>query len=135
MRMRLLGLLVLGAAIPLVVEGQGAPPGGPPVVPPATAPATPQPQRPVRRTLDIRAQAPAPEVVTIRPREIPQFSRTLLIPVVYPPPPGGATADSADTSRRTMIIFPGTLPVSGTAPPAGTGVTPPSSDSASRNRP
>ncbi len=127
MRMRLLGLLVLGVAIPLVVEGQGAPPGAPP--------ATPPPQRPVRRTLDIRAQAPAPEVVTIRPREIPQFSRTLLIPVLYPPPPGGATADSADTSRRTVIIFPGTLPVSGAARPAGAGVTPPPSDSASRHRP
>lgn len=126
MRMRLLGLLILGAAMPLVVEGQGAPPGAPPAAPP--------PQRPVRRTLDIRAQAPAPEVVTIRPREIPQFSRTLLIPVVYPPP-GGATADSTDISRRTMIIFPGTLPVSGAARPAGASVTPPPSDSASRNRP
>lgn len=134
MRMKFIGLMAFAVVIPLGVEGQGAPP----VVPPVTPPVTPPPQRPVRRTLDIRAQAPAPEVVTIRPREIPQFSRALLIPLLYQPPVAGAATDTTDagnTSRRTMIIFPGTLPVSGAARPAGASVTPPPSDSASRNRP
>ncbi len=123
MRMKVIGFFVFAALIPLGAEGQGAPPTQPPTVPP--------PQRPVRRTLDIRAQAPAPEVVTIRPREIPQFSRVLLIPAVYAPP-AAASADSSATTRRTMVIFPGTLPVPGPVRPAG--AVPPH-DSASRNRP
>ena len=58
-----------------------------------------------RRALDIRAQAPAPEVVTIRPREVPEFSRTLLAPAIYRSQP------VSDLNSRTIVIFPGALPI------------------------
>jgi hypothetical protein len=40
-------------------------------------------QRPVRRrqpTIEIRGQVPTPQVVTVRPRAVPQYSRRVLVP-------------------------------------------------------
>ncbi|MBX9929387.1 MAG: hypothetical protein K2X99_10785 [Gemmatimonadaceae bacterium] len=54
-----------------------------PVAPPSGAPSTaPVPARP-RRTVEIRGQAPAPEVVTVRPRELPTFSLVGAAPLWY----------------------------------------------------
>lgn len=97
-----------------MAHGQGAPPPKPapaPVVQPQGRGAEPASQ-PVpqqrRRALDIRAQAPAPEVVTIRPREIPEFSRALLAPALFQPP---SLFTQVSQDRRTVIIFPGALPI------------------------
>src|SRR5215211_7313518 len=42
-------------------------------------------QRPPRRTqqIDIVGQVPTPQVVTVRPREVPAFSRQVLVPNFY----------------------------------------------------
>lgn len=52
------------------------------------APATaqqPQPKRPPRggTTIEIRGQVPTPQVVTVRPREVPQYSRQVLTPTYF----------------------------------------------------
>jgi hypothetical protein len=64
-----------------------------------------------RRAIDIRATAPAPEVVTIRPRVIPAFGRALLVPMAIQPPAAG------DQPPATVVIFPGSLPAPRTAAP------------------
>ena len=107
--------LVLGMALGAgMAHAQGAAPPKPapaPIVRPqghGTDPAgQPAPQQ-RRRALDIRAQAPAPEVVTIRPREIPEFSRALLAPVVFQAP---RLFTQVGQDRRTVVIFPGALPI------------------------
>ena len=110
-----LAALVLGMALGAgMAHAQSAPPPKPAPAPavqpqgrgadPASQPA-PQPRR---RALDIRAQAPAPEVVTIRPREIPGFSRALLAPAVFQPP---RQFTQVSEDRRTVVIFPGALPI------------------------
>src|ERR687892_1861090 len=44
-------------------------------------------QEPTRRgagrTIEIRGQVPTPQVVTVRPREAPQFDRNVLVPDFY----------------------------------------------------
>jgi hypothetical protein len=40
-------------------------------------------QPPRRQTIEIRGQVPTPQVVTVRPREIPSFERTVLVPGFY----------------------------------------------------
>ena len=43
-------------------------------------------QRPTRRrqpTIEIRGQVPTPQVVTVRPREVPAYSRQVLVPRFY----------------------------------------------------
>ena len=46
-------------------------------------------QQPTRRgagrTIEIRGQVPTPQVVTVRPREVPQFDRNVLVPDFYNP--------------------------------------------------
>ena len=43
-----------------------------------------QPTRPRRQpTIEIRGQVPTPQVVTVRPREVPAFSRQVLVPRFY----------------------------------------------------
>jgi hypothetical protein len=36
-----------------------------------------------RQTIEIRGQVPTPQVVTVRPREVPQYSRQVLVPLFY----------------------------------------------------
>jgi hypothetical protein len=42
-------------------------------------------RRPATRTIEIRGQVPTPQVVTVRPRETPQFDRNVLVPDFYNP--------------------------------------------------
>lgn len=91
------------ALTPAAAWSQGA------AVPPAQQPQQPQP--PKRRTIEIRGQAPAPEVVTVRPREIPQFQRKVITPILYDAPP-------AAPPIVYYIVLPGPLPEPrNTAPP------------------
>src|SRR5688500_10729132 len=43
------------------------------------------PRRTGNRTIEIRGQVPTPQVVTVRPREAPQFARKVLVPDFYNP--------------------------------------------------
>lgn len=89
------------AIAPVTLRAQGAPPKP---APPATGAQQPQQPTPARRkALEIRGQAPAPEVVTVRPREIPQFQRKILTPILYDAPPAAPAA-------AYYIVLPGPLP-------------------------
>ena len=56
---------------------------------PAIVEAQQQPQQPAKRparrqaAIEIRGQVPTPQVVTVRPREVPQYSRQVLVPNFY----------------------------------------------------
>jgi hypothetical protein len=54
-------------------------------VAPAVAAAQQPTRRPARRqqTIEIRGQVPTPQVVTVRPREVPSYSRRILSPNFY----------------------------------------------------
>jgi hypothetical protein len=101
-------------------------------------------QRPVRRqqSIEIVGQVPTPQVVTVRPREMPQYDRRVLVPTFYDHDfwqsilPGylvvrqrtitGAVPGDSMAARRDSA---GAVPPSG-APPATTnpppaGTTPP----------
>jgi hypothetical protein len=45
------------------------------------APRTQQPRR--QETIEIRGQVPTPQVVTVRPREAPAYSRRVLVPAFF----------------------------------------------------
>jgi hypothetical protein len=49
----------------------------------ASAAAQDPPRRTGDRTIEIRGQVPTPQVVTVRPREAPQFDRNVLVPDFY----------------------------------------------------
>lgn len=49
----------------------------------STAAAQDPPRRTGNRTIEIRGQVPTPQVVTVRPREAPQFDRNVLVPDFY----------------------------------------------------
>ena len=89
---------------------------------------------PVRRQqpIEIRGQVPTPQVVTVRPREMPAYDRQVLVPTFYDRDfwqailPGfrilPATALPSDsTAARGRIVPPsGADSVGGAARPAGT---------------
>ncbi len=50
---------------------------------PGVAPVTPAKPRTAPQAIEIRGQVPTPQVVTVRPREIPTFSRDVLTPAFY----------------------------------------------------
>jgi hypothetical protein len=94
-------------------------------------PRAPQPRR--QQPIEIRGQVPTPQVVTVRPREAPAYSRRVLVPAYFDhdfwpsilppieivPPVGSPRADSlrpasADSARRTQPMP--TRPPSGTSP-------------------
>jgi len=99
-----------------------------------TPPQPPRAQTPRRQeTIEIRGQVPTPQVVTVRPREMPNYSRRVLVPAFFdhdfwpsilPPleivsPPRGPRADSvsrsgADSASRLRTASP--RPPSGTPP-------------------
>src|SRR5688500_20345956 len=62
--------LTAAIALPLVAEAQD------------TTRAT-QPVRRRQPTIEIRGQVPTPQVVTVRPREVPTYSRQVLVPEFY----------------------------------------------------
>jgi len=80
-----------------------------------------QRRRPTPRTapIEIRGQVPTPQVVTVRPRETPEFSRQVLVPNFYDRQfwpvilPGYALVP-----RRTLAGPTAVDSVSGTTPPA-----------------
>ncbi|HEY3285745.1 MAG TPA: hypothetical protein VGJ96_01335 [Gemmatimonadaceae bacterium] len=78
---------------PAVLRAQVPTP--PTVTPPAPAAST-APK--VRRTVEIRAQAPAPEVITVRPREVPQYTRRLLVPALLTP------AETTGAVRASVVV-------------------------------
>ena len=49
----------------------------------ATAAAAQQPTRRRQAPIEIRGQVPTPQVVTVRPREVPNYSRQVLVPNFY----------------------------------------------------
>jgi len=67
-----LALAIALAAAPMGVQAQQQP---------AQQPA----KRPARRqaAIEIRGVVPTPQVVTVRPREVPQYSRQVLVPNYY----------------------------------------------------
>src|SRR6187200_2687912 len=48
---------------------------------PTPSPRTQQPRRP--EVIEIRGQVPTPQVVTVRPREAPAYSRRVLVPTFF----------------------------------------------------
>ena len=94
------------------------------------APRTQTPRR--QETIEIRGQVPTPQVVTVRPRETPAYSRRVLVPAFFdhdfwpsilPPleivsPSGAPRADSTSrsTADSTSRARPTTRPPSGTPP-------------------
>lgn len=42
-----------------------------------------QPAEAQRQTIEIRGQVPTPQIVTVRPREVPEFSTEVLVPAFY----------------------------------------------------
>ncbi len=60
----ILAAVVMTAAVPVAADAQ---------------------QRPPRRqqTIEIRGQVPTPQVVTVRPREAPAYSRRVLVPAFF----------------------------------------------------
>jgi len=108
--LRLALILALVAVLPSLASAQQPTPA-----PASAAPVTPGAPK-VRRTVEIRAQAPAPEVITVRPREVPQYTRRLLVPalityadttgavrarVVAPAPAHPEARAAAASDRRT----------------------------------
>ena len=49
--------------------------------PPKPAPRAQTPRR--QETIEIRGQVPTPQVVTVRPREAPAYSRSVLVPAFF----------------------------------------------------
>ena len=88
-------VLVMSAAVNGVAAQQSTPPQG-------TPPVTPAPTK--RRALEIRGQAPAPEVVTVRPREVPKYTHRIIAPSLYDAPPASRTS-------TTVVILPAPLDV------------------------
>lgn len=105
-----LTLVALPAAL-LVIAGTAA--RAQDQKPPAGQPGQPA-QAPRRRALEIRGQAPAPEIVTVRPREIPAYTRKLLVPALFADSVGGPLTPARP--RTTIILLPAPLP---DARPAG----------------
>jgi hypothetical protein len=86
--------LMMGAPSVARAQQPGAPPTAQPAPTTPDAPAAPR----ARRTVEIRAQAPAPEVITVRPREVPQYTRRLLVPALINP------ADTARADRAAVVV-------------------------------
>jgi hypothetical protein len=105
-----LGVSVLGAS---VAGAQQTPPPSP--TRPAAAP---------RRVVIIRGSAPTPEVITVRPREIPDHPRDILGAVVTPWDPR-VIADEPPRVRP-LPLLPDSVPAAPPAPPPA--VRPPSAD-------
>ena len=117
----------------------------------ALLPAVAEAQRAPRRqqSIEIVGQVPTPQVVTVRPREMPLYDRRVLVPTFYDHDfwqsilpgyllvrqrtitgtvPGDSTAVRSDSSRT--VPPPGAQPATTTPPPGGvtpppTGTTPP----------
>lgn len=65
-----------GVAVVALLLGSAAAAGAQQPTKPTPRPATPRRQE----TIEIRGQVPTPQVVTVRPREAPAYSRRVLVP-------------------------------------------------------
>ena len=96
-------------------------------------PAPSQRTQPPRRgeTIEIRGQVPTPQVVTVRPREAPAYSRRVLVPAFFDHnfwpsilPPlqivSPASASRSDTTRRAAADSAAAARPSTPRPPPGT---------------
>jgi hypothetical protein len=54
-----------------------------PATPPANAPPAGPPAPKRAQPIEIRGQVPTPQVVTVRPRQVPEFNRQVLVPAFY----------------------------------------------------
>jgi len=114
---------------------------------PALAQAQARPPARRQAPIEIRGQVPTPQVVTVRPREVPNYDRRVLVPTFYDHDfwpsilpgyllvrehlitgqvPGDTTARRDGTARTSPM----TPPPAGTPPPASTlpppaGMSPP----------
>ena len=101
-------------------------------------------QRPARRqqSIEIVGQVPTPQVVTVRPREMPQYDRRVLVPTFYDHDfwqsilpgyllvrqrtiTGTVPGDSITVRRDTTGAVPPTGAQPTVTPPPPTGATPP----------
>ena len=95
---------------------------------PTRQPRTQAPRRP--STIEIRGQVPTPQVVTVRPRETPAYSRRVLVPGFFDhdfwpsilPPLDIVSAKSATRSDTTLRSTADSTarPPSAPRPPSGT---------------
>ena len=105
-----LGLVVAVAfALPVAMQAQN----------------TKQPVKRRQQPIEIRGQVPTPQVVTVRPRDTPEFSRQVLVPNFYDRQfwpvilPGYALVP-----RRTLAGPTAVVSVSGASPNAGSTTSP-----------
>jgi hypothetical protein len=100
-----------------------------------TQPPAPRVQAPRRQeTIEIRGQVPTPQVVTVRPREAPAYSRRVLVPAFFDrdfwpsilPPLQIVTvaAVPADSSARPTADSASRRSPSAARPPSGTSPAP-----------
>lgn len=77
MRVLVKGAIALAIALTVATDVQAQQPTQQPKQQPA--------RRPARRqaAIEIRGVVPTPQVVTVRPREVPQYSRVVLVPNFY----------------------------------------------------
>lgn len=98
------------ACVPAAARAQGA-------TPPTPAPGARVAPR-VRRSVEIRAQAPAPEVITVRPREVPHYTRRLLVPaLLVPPDTTGARGTAAAIGASVVVPAPASAEARAAATP------------------
>jgi hypothetical protein len=76
-----------------------------------------------RQTIEIRGQVPTPQIVTVRPREVPEFSTQVLVPAFYDhqfwPVILPAYQIVSRNEVRGVMPTDSVAPVSGVAAPAG----------------
>jgi hypothetical protein len=127
-RVRVLRDVLSAAAIAACAVAIAASPLAAQQTPPRPAPRAQTPRR--QETIEIRGQVPTPQVVTVRPREAPTYSRRVLVPAFFdhdfwpsilPPleivaptraPRDSTTRSAADSASRarTPTRPPGTPP-------------------------
>ncbi len=101
--LRLAAIVSASSALSALEVPAQQPPAAPPKLPQqGTPPQQPTPTPPRRRALEIHGQAPAPEVVTVRPREIPQYTRKVVTPLLA----GG----SKPNKSTTLVVLNAPLP-------------------------
>ena len=66
-------------------------------------------------TIEIRGQVPTPQVVTVRPRAVPEFSRQVFVPEFYNPTVFPAVLTSYQIVARRQIV--GSAPTDTVPPP------------------
>jgi hypothetical protein len=113
---------------------------------------TKRPQPPAPQTVEIRGEVPTPQVVTVRPRQIPDYSRGILVPSLYdrhfwpailapyrivPPLPSDATHRPPGVAEDSVMMsdsVTGPRPGAPAPPPAASTAVPTATPNAPRER-